>query len=147
MKTILLLAAIGLSLLLVGCASGTKNDATQEPEDTAETDPKRPPAAIAPGTAKATVLVLGYEERDHHYLSTLKIEQVDGYGAGTPALPVGTEIVVVVPKALFDEDPDGAKASAMLATDHTVAVTLKHLRSATVGDEPPSPSWRALAIR
>lgn len=147
MKTILLLAAIGLSLLLVGCASGTKNDATQEPEDTAETDPKRPPAAIAPGTAKATALVLGYEERDHHYLSTLKIEQVDGYGAGTPALPVGTEIVVVVPKALFDEDPDGAKASAMLATDHTVAVTLKHLTSATVGDEPPSPSWRALAIR
>ncbi len=145
MKTILVLACfVWATVFLVGCMTSK-----QEEIDPSTETPSRPPAAQAPapGTAIASARVLGYEERDHHYLSMLKIEQVDDYGAGTPALPVGTEIVVVISKALFDEDPDGAKAAAMLATDHVVAVTLKHLTSATVGDEPPPPSWRALAIR
>ena len=145
MKTILLLACfVCVTVLLVGCTTSKQEDAESPPETQS-----RPPAAQtpAPGTANVAAVVLGYEEKEHHYLTTLKIEQVEGYGAGAPALPVGTEIAVVISKALFDEDPDGAKAAATLATDQSVAATLQYSTAAAVGDEPPPPSWRALAIR
>ncbi len=150
MNTSLLLIAMAFSLLLAGCASGAKNEAgepSMDEDTTASNQRPRPRPSIAPGTAKATARVQGYEARDHHYVCTLEIEKVDEYGAGTPALPVGTEIDVVIPKALFGDDPDGAKASAMLAADRAVAVTLKYQTAATAGDASPPPPWRALAIQ
>ena len=144
MKLLLLLTLI--SLCLLGCASSTQKDAGDADTTAADKTPSRPPQAIAPGTANVSATVLGYEERDHHYLGTLRIEQVDAYGAGTPPLPVGTEIDVVISKALFQEDPDGSKAAAMLAPDQPIAVTLKHQKAAQTGDAPPA-SWRAIALR
>ena len=149
MKTVMLLA-IGLSLLLAGCASGAKNEAGEPAvgEDTTASNRRaRPRQTIAPGTAEASARVQGYDTHDHHYVCSLQIKEVTEYGAGTPALPVGTEINVVIPKALFGDDPGGAKAAAMLATDQIIALTLKHQTAATAGDAPPSPRWRALALR
>ncbi len=144
MKLLLLLLSIGLCLL--GCASSTQKDAGDTDTTAAETMRPRPSPSIAPGTAKVTALVQRYEAQDNHYVCTLKIEEVAAYGAGTPALPVGTEIDVVVSKALFKDDPDGSKAAAMLAIGHAVSITLKHLTAATAGEAPPAPSWRAVTI-
>ena len=144
MKIMLLLLLI--SPCLLGCASSTQQDAGDTDTTAAGKTASQPPLSTAPGTAHVSVTVLGYEERDYHYLSTLRIEHVEAYGAATPALPVGTEIDVVISKALFKDDPDGSKATALLAPDQPLALTLRHQKAAQVGDAPP-PSWRAIALR
>ncbi|HMB89908.1 MAG TPA: hypothetical protein VKP65_03620 [Rhodothermales bacterium] len=102
--------------------------------------------APAPGTAMVSALVKGCEEKDDSFLCTLLIEQVDGYGASTPPLPVGSEVDVAVPKSVLGEASDGSQAAALLAIDNRVAVTLQHRQVlSTDGDTPPV--WRVIAIQ
>lgn len=106
---------------------------------------KATPPAPAPGTAMATALVKGCEEKDDRFRCTLLIEEVNGYGASTPPLPVGSEVEVAVPKSVFGEDTDGSKAAAMLVLNNVITVTLRHRQSlSTDGDTPPA--WHVLQI-
>ena len=121
MKTAILLLTLGLSLLLVGCASGTKNEAGEPSTDEGTTAP-----ALGPGSARVSATVIGYQEVQNAFLCTLNIQQVHRYGASTPPLPVGTEIEVLMHKRLFGEDPDGTNAAAHLQAGKAMEVTLSH---------------------
>ena len=141
MKSSALLTACLLGMLALAACSTSKQD---EPEAMPGERPM-PEATPAPGTAKASARVVGYAMQEDHYVATLRIEEVEAYGAGTPVLPVGTEVAVVVSKALFDGD--ASKAEMMLATDHVVAITLSRVQRADTGEDPPPPQWRAVSIR
>ena len=144
MKTILLLAILGLSLLLVGCASSTQNKSHEaETDTTVTTQPTPAPPALAPGNAHVSATVVGYQAEQNAYVCTLKIKQVHRYGASTPPLPVGAEIAVLMRKTLFGDDPDGTKAAEQLQTGQEIEVTLKRQQVPEGGTAPP---WRAVQL-
>jgi hypothetical protein len=137
---LLLLILMSFALLSSACSFSKKEEPGEESMEKAT-----PPPAPAPGTAMATALVTGCDEKDDSFRCTFLIEQVAGYGASTPPLPVGSEVEVAVPKSVFGEDADGSKAAAMLALNNVVTVTLRHRQvMSTDGDTPPV--WRVIDI-
>ena len=148
MKLSLLLIMFSLSLLLVGCVSSTQNkstDTSAEGDTTAEGETMPPPPpALAPSNARVSAVVRSYQDADNAYVCTLEIQEVQRYGAGTPPLPVGSEVEVFMRKILFGDDPDGTIAAERLQTGQTIDVTLRH-QQAPEGS-PSAPSWEAVQI-
>ncbi|MFB3131507.1 MAG: hypothetical protein ACE10K_03185 [Rhodothermales bacterium] len=101
-----------------------------------------PPPALAPSNARVSAVVRSYRDADSAYVCILEIQEVQSYGAGTPPLPVGSEVEVFMRKILFGDDPDGTIAAERLQTGQTIDVTLRHQQA----PEGSAPSWEAVQI-
>lgn len=88
-----------LPLLLFLLSSCTTSESAKDENNNNSPDSMKHSRAISPGTAniKASVVQLP-DGKNHSY--KIKVNEVTEYGAGTPVLPVGTEI------QLYAEDTD-----------------------------------------
>ena len=121
-----------LLLLLSNCASSTQNEtSTAAPDSLTTTTP------MGPSSARLTATVVGYEAVDGGYHCTLRVGMVHAYGAGTPPLASGSEIVVLMRETFFGEEMD---AASYLRPDTSITLALQHARVPAGVD---APAWRA----
>ncbi len=88
-----ILSMLGV-LFFFCCASGVGVRMSADDQET-QTSARLPePKGMAPGTVKTTVSVISSEEKGNSFSLVCRVVKVHGYGAATPPLSEGSEILI-----------------------------------------------------
>ena len=136
-------------LFLSACAASQKKNEDPSPMNTDQVDPEETPVqSMAPSPGSVTVIaeIIGVEETNRGYHCTLKITEVQKYGAGTPPLGEGSEVIAVVRHATLESFAPETQAAEVMKAGNTMNLTLQHQEAPNLGGKS-TPSWRVLTIR
>ncbi len=89
-----------MDVYYTGLTERNKNKPIPPPKQIIHPSPSQP---LAPGTAKVSVSILACIEEKEYFSCTMRITKVHEYGAATPPLPLGSEIMVTINKINFKE--------------------------------------------
>ena len=140
MKYIVIILFCVLGASLSACSASKKRKQVQD-----DVEQPEPPPPVAPGTARVSLEILEVEETASGYQCAVKILGVDAYGAGTPPLPVGSEISVLVSHEVAANSEAAKTGNAFLASGMTTEMTLLH-REAPRMPGVTLPPWRATQV-
>ena len=134
---------VGLIVLtLAACASSKKRKRNQaEAEQTATAPPNVAP--VSPGSAQVAVKILSFEETPGGYHCRIKVQRVDAYGSGTPPLPEGSDIEILVRKDILFQSEPSKDASEILAADTPIEMILRYQKAPEFGGVK-SPLWHVV---
>ena len=138
------LLIISACLLYLACASTKEKDTLAPPVKNDFVSEKA--VGMPPGAANITAEVIDYEEVGQRIHCRLQVLQVHGYGAGTPPLPVGTELVVLVRGDLLESGAGERDVGELLAKGNTLETMIQHQDAPSVSASSV-PSWRMLSIQ
>lgn len=114
---------IAFAMILVSCSSSVRDTVSDE-TPLQEPPVPSPPSSLAPGTANVTAIVQDCNEQKKHYVCSLRIKTVHGYGSATPPLLAGTVVKVRITKRLIEKS--SYISSQILREEANLKVTLRY---------------------
>jgi len=103
----------------------------------------KPGQAIAPNTAKITAVILDRKPTVEGAECALRVLNVLGYGAATPAIAANSQLTARLPNSLLEKAVSGQTFS--FAAGDTLVLSIKHFPTMKAASSPPA-AWTVVTV-